>query len=53
LQGDSEDKKYHLTKWVVFCHPRYKGGLPVHELEVKNMSLLGKFVAKLLTEDGI
>jgi hypothetical protein len=29
------------------------GGLGVHDLEVKNSALLGKWLYKLLTEDGV
>jgi hypothetical protein len=29
------------------------GGLGVHDLEVKNSILLGKWLFKLLTEDGV
>jgi hypothetical protein len=52
-QGDSEKKKYRLTKWSVVCRPKDQCGLDVHDLEVKNMPLLGKWLAKLLTGDGI
>jgi hypothetical protein len=51
-QGDSEKKKYQLTKWSVVCSPKDQGGLNIHDLEVKNMALLGKWLFKLLTEDG-
>ena len=52
-QGDSEKKKYRLTKWNVVCRPKDQGGLGVHDLEVKNRALLGKWLARLLTEDGV
>jgi hypothetical protein len=52
-QGDSEKKKYRLTKWSVVCRPKDQGGLGVHDLEVKNRALLGKWLARLLTEDGV
>jgi hypothetical protein len=51
-QGDNEKKKYRLTKWSVVCRPKDQGGLGVHDLEVKNRALLGKWLARLLTEDG-
>jgi hypothetical protein len=41
-----------LTKWSVVCRPKDQGGLGVHDLEVKNRALLGKWLARLLTEDG-
>jgi hypothetical protein len=52
-QGDSEKKKYRLTKWTVVCRPKDQGGLGVHDLEVKNRALLGKWLARLLTEEGV
>jgi hypothetical protein len=51
-QGDNEKKKYRLTKWSVVCRPKDQGGLGVHDLEVKNKALLGKWLARLLTEEG-
>jgi hypothetical protein len=35
------------------CRPKEQGGLVVHDLEVKNGALLGKWLARLLTEDGV
>jgi hypothetical protein len=52
-QGDSEKKKYRLVKWSVVCRPKDHGGLGVHDLEVKNSSLLGKWLFKRLTENGV
>ena len=52
-QGDSEKKKYRLAKWNVVCRPKGQGGLGIHELEVKNTTLLGKCLYKLLTEIGV
>jgi hypothetical protein len=49
-QGDLEKKKYRL---VVVCRPRDQGGLGIHDLEAKNIALLGKWLYKLLTEDGV
>jgi hypothetical protein len=33
------------------CRPKDQRGLGVHDLEVKKRALLGKWLAKLLTED--
>jgi hypothetical protein len=52
-QGQSEKKKYRLAKWSVVCRPKDQGGLGIYDLEVKNTSLLGKCLFRLLTEDGI
>ena len=35
------------------CLPNDYGGLGIHDLEVKNRALLGKWLFKLLTEDGV
>jgi hypothetical protein len=51
-QGDTDKKKYQFPKWNVFCRPKNQGGLGIHDLEVKNIVLLGKWLFKLLTEDG-
>jgi hypothetical protein len=52
-QGDSEKKKYRLVKWSVVCRPKDQGGLGVHDLQVRNTALLGKWLFKLLNKDGI
>ena len=52
-QGDSEKKKYRLAKWSVVCRPEDQGGLGIHDLQFKNTALLGKWLFKLLTEDGV
>jgi hypothetical protein len=36
----------------VVCSPKDQGGLGIHDLEVKNTALLGKWLFKLLTEEG-
>jgi hypothetical protein len=46
-------KKYRLVKWNVVCRPRDQGGLGIHDLEAKNIALLGKWLYKLLIEDGV
>jgi hypothetical protein len=51
-QGDNEKKKYRLAKWSVVCSPKDQGGLGIHDLEVKNIALLGKRLFKLLMEEG-
>jgi hypothetical protein len=52
-QGNSEKKKYILAKWSIVCSRKDQGGLGTHDLEVKNIALLGKWVFRLLTEDRI
>ena len=52
-QGDSVKKKYRLVKWSVVCQPRDMSGIGVHDLEGKKSALLGKWLYKLLTEDGV
>ena len=53
LQGDNEKRKYLLAKWSVVCRPKDQGGLGIHDLEVKNATLLGKWLFKLLSEEGV
>jgi hypothetical protein len=50
--GDSE-KKYRLAKWSVVCRPKDQGGLGIQDLEVNNTALLGNWLFRLLTEDGV
>jgi hypothetical protein len=52
-QGDNKKKKYRLAKWSIVCSPKDQGGLGIHDLEVKNTALLGKWLFRLLTQDGI
>jgi hypothetical protein len=52
-KGVSEKKKYRLAKWPVVCRPKDQGGLGIHDLEVKNTTLLEKWLFRLLSEDGI
>jgi hypothetical protein len=46
-------KKYRLAKWSVVYRPKDQGGLGIQDLEVKNTALLGKWLFRLLTEDGV
>jgi hypothetical protein len=52
-QSDGHKKKYRLTKWNVICRPKDQGGLGIEVLELKNKSLLCKWLYKLLNEDGM
>jgi hypothetical protein len=42
-----------LAKWSVVCSPKDQGELGIHNLEVKNTTLLGRWLFKLLTEEGM
>jgi hypothetical protein len=46
-------KTYRLVKWSIVCRPKDHGGMGVHDLQVKNYVLLGKWLFKLLIEDGV
>jgi hypothetical protein len=52
-QSDGHKKKYILTKWDIICRPKDQGGLGVEVLEVKNRSLLSKWLYKLINEADI
>ena len=45
-------RKYHLVKWVDVCQPRDQGGLGITNLEIKNISLLCKWLWRLENEEG-
>src|SRR6266498_1668085 len=51
-QGDESRKKYCLARWSILCQPKVQGGLGIHDLNVKNIALLSKWLFKLLTSDG-
>jgi hypothetical protein len=46
-------KKYRLTRWNIICRPKDRGGLGIDVLELKNKSLLCKWLFKILNEDGV
>jgi hypothetical protein len=52
-QSDGHKKKYRLTKWDIICRPKDQGGLGVEVLELKNKSLLSKWLFKLINEQGV
>lgn len=53
LWGGSEDmNKISWMKWDVVCKPKSKGGLGVRNLEVFNLSLLGKWKWRLLNDSN-
>ena len=45
-------RKYHLAKWDILCQPKEQGGLGIHNLELKNTTLLSKWLYRLLKTDG-
>jgi hypothetical protein len=49
-QSDGHKRKYRLTKWDIICRPRDQGGLGVEVLDLKNKSLLSKWLYKLFNE---
>ena len=52
-QSDGHKRKYRLTKWSMMCRPKEQGGLGIENLELKNKSLLCKWIFKILTEEGV
>ncbi|WVZ90623.1 hypothetical protein U9M48_036908 [Paspalum notatum var. saurae] len=50
--GDEQKKKYRLTKWSILSQPKDQGRLRIHELGTKNITLLSKWLYKLLTSNG-
>ena len=51
-QSDEHKRKYHLAKWSILCQPKDQGGLGIHNLNLKNIALLSKWLYYLLTTDG-
>ena len=52
LQNDEHKRKYRLAKWDILCKPKDQGGLGIHNLELKNIASLSKWLYRLLTADG-
>ena len=50
--SDEHKRKYRLAKWDILCQPKDQGGLGIHNLELKNIALLSKWLYHLLTKDG-
>ena len=46
-QSDEHKKKYRLAKWDILCQPKEQGGLGIHNLELKNIALLSKWLYRL------
>ena len=51
-QSDEQKRKYRLAKWDILCQPKNQGGLGIHNLDIKNIALLSKWLFKLLTTEG-
>ena len=51
-QSDEHKRKYRLAKWDILCQPKDQGGLEIHNLELKNVALLSKWLYRLLMTDG-
>ena len=52
-QSDEQKRKYRLAKWDILCQPKNQGGLGIHNLDIKNTTLLSKWLFKLLTRSFI
>jgi hypothetical protein len=52
-QSDGHKKKYRLIKWNIICRHNDQGSLGIEVLELKNKSLLSKWLFKLINEDGV
>ena len=51
-QSDEHKRKYRLAKWDILCQPKEQGELGIHNLELKNIALLSKWLYRLLTTEG-
>lgn len=52
-QCDEHKKKYRLAKWTILCKPKCEGSLGIIELDTLNNCLLGKWLFKLFSEEGL
>ena len=54
LWGEDQGiRKYHLVNWDTVCLPKDYGGLGILDLKHMNVALLGKWLWKLETEQGL
>jgi hypothetical protein len=51
-QSDEHKRKYLLAKWDILFQPKEQEGLGIHNLELKNIALLSKWLFRLLTMEG-
>jgi hypothetical protein len=51
-QSDEHKRKYRLAKWDIMWQPKEQGGLGIHNLELKNIALLSKWLYRMLTTEG-
>jgi hypothetical protein len=52
-QSDGHKRKYRLSRWDILCRPKDQGGLGIEVLELKNKSLISKWLFELLNGDGV
>lgn len=60
-QSDDQKKRYRLVKWNILCRPIEEGVWEfmiflrggIHDLDMKNVSLLGNWLFKLQTTNGV
>jgi hypothetical protein len=52
-QSDGYKRKYRLIHWNIIRHPKDQGGLGIKVLKIKNNCFLGKWLFKILTENGV
>jgi hypothetical protein len=45
--------RHQIAKWSGVCAPKRPRGLGIQDLELKNTALLGKWLFRLLTRDGV
>nr|KYP44579.1 Putative ribonuclease H protein At1g65750 family [Cajanus cajan] len=48
--GGMEQRKIHWVRWSTVCKPKESGGLGVRDLEIFNISLLGKWKWRMVNE---
>jgi hypothetical protein len=45
-------KQIWATQWNIICSPKDRGSLGLEVLDIKNKSLLSKWIYKLVNEEG-
>lgn len=50
--GDGEKRKIAWVSWRKVCGPKIAGGLALKDLDLFNLSLLGKWKWRLINDEG-
>jgi hypothetical protein len=50
-EGQGNKKKYHMVAWEDICKPKDQGGLGIMSTKLMNVTMMSKWIWRMLTED--